>query len=112
MLTMALAAVALVTPQAAGAAGLVTACTPLDICYCVNSDYREVIDANVARVRQLIASNKAQGKAIGYLSIPLSPAGGRVLCSQFRDRRQSRAERDRAVRRKIDVAAQSRGGRR
>jgi hypothetical protein len=76
MLTMALAAAALVSPQAAGAAGLVTACTPLDICYCVNSDYREVIDANVARVRQLIASNKAQGKAIGYLSIPLSPAGG------------------------------------
>jgi hypothetical protein len=76
MLTMALAAAALVSPQAAGAAGLVTACTPLDICYCVNSDYREVIDANVARVRQLIASNKVQGKAIGYLSIPLSPAGG------------------------------------
>ena len=76
MLTMALAAAALVSPQAAGAAGLVTACTPLDICYCVNSDYREVIDANVARVRQLIASNRAQGKAIGYLSIPLSPAGG------------------------------------
>jgi len=76
MLAMALAAAALVSPQAAGAAGLVTACTPLDICYCVNSDYREVIDANVARVRQLIASNRAQGKAIGYLSIPLSPAGG------------------------------------
>ena len=54
----------------------VTACTALDLCYCVNSDYREVIEANVARVRQLIASNKAQGKAIGYLSIPLSPAGG------------------------------------
>jgi hypothetical protein len=76
MLAIALATAALVLPQAAGAAGLVTACTPLDICYCINSDYREVIDANVARVRQLIASNKAQGKAIGYLSIPLSPAGG------------------------------------
>ncbi len=76
MLAIALAAATLVSPQAAGATGLVTACTPLDICYCVNSDYREVIDANVARVRQLIASNKAQGKAIGYLSIPLSPAGG------------------------------------
>jgi hypothetical protein len=76
ILAIALAAAALVSPQAAGAAGLVTACTPLDICYCVNSDSREVIDANVARVRQLIASNKAQGKAIGYLSIPLSPAGG------------------------------------
>jgi hypothetical protein len=76
ILAIALTAAALVSPQAATAAGLVTACTPLDICYCVNSDYREVIDANVARVRQLIASNKAQGKAIGYLSIPLSPAGG------------------------------------
>jgi hypothetical protein len=76
MLTMALSGAALVSPQAADAAGLVTACTPLDICYCINSDYREVIDANVARIRQLIASNKAQGKAIGYLSIPLSPAGG------------------------------------
>jgi hypothetical protein len=76
MPTIALAAAALVSSQAAGAASLVTACTSLDICYCVNSDYREVIDASVARVRQLIASNKAQGKAIGYLSIPLSPAGG------------------------------------
>ena len=76
ILAIALTAAALVSPQAASAAGLVTACTPLDICYCVNSDYREVIDANVLRVRQLIASNKAQGKAIGYLSIPLSPAGG------------------------------------
>jgi len=73
---IALAAAALVSPQPAGAAGLVTACTPLDICYCVNSDYREVIEANVARVRQLIASNKAQGMAIGYLSIQLSPARG------------------------------------
>jgi hypothetical protein len=54
----------------------VTACTTLDLCYCVNTEFRDAIDANVARVRQLIATNKAQGKAIGYLSIPLSPAGG------------------------------------
>jgi hypothetical protein len=57
-------------------ASSVTACTALDICYCINTDYRDAIDANVKRVRQLIASNKAEGKAIGYLSIPLSPAGG------------------------------------
>jgi hypothetical protein len=53
-----------------------TACTALDICYCVNSDYLAAISANVARVRQLLADNKAKGKAIGYLSVPLSPAGG------------------------------------
>jgi hypothetical protein len=67
---------ALISPQAAAAASFVTACTRLDICYCVNTDYRDAIEANVARVRQLIASKKAEGKAIFYLSIPLSPAGG------------------------------------
>jgi hypothetical protein len=54
----------------------VTKCTALDICYCVNTKYLGAISANVARVRQLIADNKAKGKAVGYLSVPLSPAGG------------------------------------
>jgi hypothetical protein len=54
----------------------VTQCTAIDFCYCVNTDYRDAIAANVARVRELIARNKAEGKAIGYLSIPLSAAGG------------------------------------
>jgi hypothetical protein len=76
ILALALMAPALVLPKAAAAASYVTACTALDICYCVNTDYRDAIDANVARVRQLIATRKAEGKAIGYLSIPLSPAGG------------------------------------
>jgi hypothetical protein len=57
-------------------AGTVTACTALDLCYCVNSDVEGAIDANVARVRQLIQHQRKQGKAIGYLSIPLSTAGG------------------------------------
>ncbi len=57
-------------------ASQVTACTKLDICYCVNTDYRDAISDNVARVRGLIAGNKASGKAVGYLSVPLSPAGG------------------------------------
>ena len=68
---------ALLQPHASVAASsTVTLCTRLDFCYCVNSDYRDAIDANVARVRGLIAGHKAQGKAIGYLSVPLSPAGG------------------------------------
>ena len=70
------ATLALASPATARAGDLVTACTRLDLCYCVNSDYQKAITDNVARVRALIASNKAQGKAIGYLSIPLSPAGG------------------------------------
>jgi hypothetical protein len=60
----------------AAQAGTGTACTALDLCYCVNSDIQGAIDANVARVRQLIADQRKQGKAIGYLSIPLSTAGG------------------------------------
>jgi hypothetical protein len=67
---------ALMLPNASSAATYATQCTALDICYCVNTDYRDAINGNVARVRRLIASNKAQGKAIGYLSVPLSPAGG------------------------------------
>ncbi|MGJ4941527.1 hypothetical protein ACQR1W_13215 [Bradyrhizobium sp. HKCCYLS1011] len=67
----------LLNPAPARAASSpVTLCTALDICYCVNPDYRDAITVNVARVRQLIADNRAQGKAIGYLSVPLSPAGG------------------------------------
>jgi len=53
-----------------------TKCTALEICYCVTTKYLDAIGANVARMRQLIAGNRAQGKAVGYLSVPLSPAGG------------------------------------
>jgi hypothetical protein len=72
----ALVAAALALPSVVHAGDLFTACTRLDICYCVNSDYRDAISANVDRVRKLIKDNKEQGKAIGYLSVPLSPAGG------------------------------------
>jgi hypothetical protein len=48
---------ALFQPHSSVAApGTVTLCTRLDFCYCVNSDYRDAIDANVLRVRGLIAS--------------------------------------------------------
>jgi hypothetical protein len=67
--------IALALPAGARA-GTVTACTAIDLCYCVNTDIRGQIDANVARVRQLLQDQRKQGKAIGYLSIPLSTAGG------------------------------------
>jgi hypothetical protein len=72
----AITAVLTLAVSAHAQAATVTACTALDICYCVNTDYLGAINANVPRVRQLIADNKAKGKAIGYLSVPLSPAGG------------------------------------
>ncbi|MGY3448258.1 hypothetical protein [Bradyrhizobium sp. USDA 4353] len=73
-------ATAVVTAGAAGPARAasepVTVCTALDICYCVHPEFKDAITANVARVRKLIADQRAQGKAVGYLSVPLSPAGG------------------------------------
>ena len=68
-------AIALALPTGAQA-GTATACTAIDLCYCVNTDVRSQIDANVARVRQLISEQRKQNKAIGYMSIPLSTAGG------------------------------------
>jgi hypothetical protein len=68
--------VAAFMPPTDAHAGAVTVCTAIDLCYCVNSDLRGPIDANVARVRQLLQDQRKQGKAIGYLSIPLSTAGG------------------------------------
>ena len=50
------------------------------------------IAENVARVRNLIAAKKAEGRAIGSLSVPLSPRR-RLLYDQLRCRRQDRRER-------------------
>src|SRR5437867_2784653 len=53
-----------------------TECTAIDICYCVEGDFKPAIDANVARIRMLLAEQRSAGKAVGYMSIPLSTAGG------------------------------------
>jgi hypothetical protein len=58
------------------AAETVTECTVIGLCYCVNKDYLTPINANITRVRGLIADQKTQGKAIGYISVPLSTLGG------------------------------------
>jgi hypothetical protein len=53
-----------------------TECTAIDICYCVEADFKPAIDTNVAKIRTLLAEQRSAGKAIGYMSIPLSTAGG------------------------------------
>jgi hypothetical protein len=62
-----------------GRADTVTACTSINLCYCINTSNRDLINANIVRVRQLIVDQRSQGKAIGYLSIPLSTAGGSYI---------------------------------
>ena len=73
----------LVTAAAVGALALpsahaakTTECTHLKLCYCVNDDFKPLIDEKVKFFRAAIAEQKAKGKAVGYISVPLSTLGG------------------------------------
>lgn len=64
-----------VAPATARAART-TECTAINVCYCVEQDLKAAIDGNVAKIRQVIAEQKAEGKAVGYMSVPLSTFAG------------------------------------
>lgn len=53
-----------------------TECSPNMLCYCVHSDLKSAIASRADEIRARIAAQRAQGKAIGYLSIPISTVGG------------------------------------
>lgn len=53
-----------------------TECTDLKLCYCVANDFKPVIDEKIKYYRQQIADARAKGKAVAYLSLPLSTLGG------------------------------------
>jgi len=72
---LALAAAVLLAPGAAQAAKA-TECTKIGFCYCVNDELKPTIAQKVERFRTLIAEQRKAGKAVGYLSVPLSSAGG------------------------------------
>jgi hypothetical protein len=76
VMTLAISGGLLVAGSAQTRAASVTACTALNICYCINADNKTAIDANITRIRQMLADERGHGKSIGYMSIPLSPAGG------------------------------------
>lgn len=57
-------------------AAKVTECTEIKLCYCVNDELKPLIDEKIKRYRGQIAEARAAGKAIGYLSLPLSTLGG------------------------------------
>lgn len=83
-------------PSPAPVVEKVTACTVINMCYCVTAANRDAIAANVTRVRQLLADQRAAGKMTGYLSIPLSTLGGgyfavnREIAAQTKDRIERR----------------------
>ena len=64
--------VASMSPYAANT----TECTNLKLCYCVNADFKPVIEEKVKFYRQQIADARAKGKAVAYMSLPLSTLGG------------------------------------
>jgi hypothetical protein len=57
-------------------AGKTTECTKIAVCYCVNGDLKEFIDAKVVMFRNVLAAERRAGKAVGYMSVPLSTIGG------------------------------------
>jgi hypothetical protein len=76
LMSLAIIAAVFVCKPTTAHASTVTACTALNICYCINPDNKDAIDANIARIRQTLSDERARGKTIGYLSVPLSTAGG------------------------------------
>lgn len=73
---LALLAAALSTWQVAAHAAKSTECTKIGVCYCVNDELKPVISSKVDRFRQMAADQRKAGKAVGYLSVPLSSTGG------------------------------------
>jgi len=81
---VALSLAATIAPSPAEAqAAKSTECTKIGIRYCVNSDLKPVIEARIAQFRQLPAEQRKAGKAVGYLSVPLSPVGGGYIKLNF-----------------------------
>lgn len=74
--TAALALAAALAFPLPAAAAKVTDCAKVGLCYCMNDEQRAAIDAKVAKFRQVIADQRKAGKAVMYLSVPLTTAGG------------------------------------
>ena len=72
----AIVAVTLAACPAIVQAAKTTECTKSGICYCVNDELKATIASKVERFRQLLAEQRKAGKAVGYLSVPLTSAGG------------------------------------
>ena len=68
------AAVVGATPSAHAAKA--TDCAKVGICYCINDEYKAAINAKIEKFRQVIADQRKAGKAVVYLSVPLTSAGG------------------------------------
>jgi hypothetical protein len=94
-LTAAGAALSAVLTASAASAAPATVCTLDKFCYCVNTDLNAAIDNNVALIRSRIREQRAQGKAVGYMSIPLSSLEGSYFAvnAKIADETKARVEK-------------------
>jgi hypothetical protein len=67
---------ALLVTAAPADAAKVTDCSKIGVCYCMNDEHKAAITAKIDRFRQVIAEQRKAGKAVVYLSVPLTSAGG------------------------------------
>lgn len=67
---------AIALSQPVAYAAKTTECAKVGVCYCVNDELKATIAARIERFRQLIADQRKAGKAVGYLSVPLTSTGG------------------------------------
>lgn len=68
---------------AAGASAALAApanfCSANQVCYCYDDVFKPVIEAQVVKLRAIVADERAKGKAVGYISLPLTSAAGGVF---------------------------------
>ncbi len=57
-------------------AQLTSECSLNALCYCVHDDLKNVVASRVDEIHERITAQRQQGKAIGYLSIPISTVAG------------------------------------
>ena len=94
---------ALLVALAAGApvhAAKVTDCSKVGVCYCYNDEHRAAIDGKVEKFRSVIAEQRKAGKAVIYLSVPLSAAGG----GNFAVNREVAAATKRAIEKRLGAS--------
>src|SRR5437899_3439166 len=74
--TIIAAALLVALGSAPAGAAKITECAKIGVCYCVNDELKMTIGTKVAGFRRMIAEQRSAGKAVGYLSIPLTSTGG------------------------------------
>jgi hypothetical protein len=75
----------------AARAELSNECSLNALCYCVQNDLKNTVATRVDEIRARIAGQRQQGKAIGYLSIPISTVAGVTSASTSKSRRERKS---------------------